>query len=285
VFTARGFLFVYTSIMLKAEEKEIEITSDQIKEWHPFFALPCYDMQMTEPFFMSFVKTAMGFKDIGLKFSVSTLSDSLISRARNQLVAKFMANPEFTHLIFIDVDLGFNPDDILKMLWHDKEIVTGAYPIKDINWDKVSRAANKGVKPENLLDHSTRFVVNPVRFSDDKITLDKGAISVHDAGTGFMLIKRSAFEKMFEHYPELKYSDDTGLLNEEERKHSYALFNSYVDEDERFLSEDYGFCRYWQKMGGEIWTDPTIELSHLGRMKYKGTLMQFLIDNTVPATE
>ena len=90
--------------MLKTEEQEIEITPEQIKEWHPFFGLPCYDQQLTEPFFMSFLKMAIGFKEIGLMFSVSTLSDSLISRARNQLVAKFMANKEYTHLVFIDVD-------------------------------------------------------------------------------------------------------------------------------------------------------------------------------------
>jgi hypothetical protein len=269
--------------MIESQEQEIEITHEQIKGWHPLFALPCYDQQLTEPFFMSMLRTAMGFKDIGLKFSISTLSDSLISRARNQLVAKFMANPEFTHLVFIDVDLGFNPDDILKMLWHDKEIVTGAYPIKDINWEKVAKAAQNGIEPDKLLGLSTRFVVNPVRFGDDKIVVENGAIAVHDAGTGFMMIKRSAFEKMFAQYPELKYDDDTSLLSEEERKHSYALFNSYVDEDNRFLSEDYGFCRYWQKMDGDIWTDPSIELTHMGRMKYTGTLMQFLIDNAKPA--
>jgi hypothetical protein len=191
-----------------------------------------------------------------------------------------MANKEYTHLMFIDVDLSFNPDDILKMLWHDKEIMTGAYPIKDINWDKVSNAVKNGIESDKLLDSSIRFVVNPVRFADSKIRVDKGAISVHDAGTGFMLIKRSVFEKMFEEYPELQYTDDTGLLNEEERKYGYALFNSYVDEDQRFLSEDYGFCRYWQKMNGDIWTDPSIELTHLGRMKYTGKLIDFLVNNS-----
>jgi hypothetical protein len=266
--------------MLSTEEQEIEITTDQIKEWHPLFALPCYDQQLTEPFFMSFLKTAISFKEIGLKFSVSTLSDSLISRARNQLVAKFMANKEFTHLMFIDVDLSFSPDDILKMLWHDKEIMTGAYPIKEINWNKVTEAVKNGIEPDQLLDSSVRFVVNPVRFSDSKIKVDKGAISVFDAGTGFMMIKRSVFEKMFEQYPELKYNDDTGLLNKEEREFSYALFNSYVDEDERFLSEDYGFCRYWQKMEGQIWTDPSIELTHLGRLKYTGKLIDYIVNNS-----
>lgn len=269
--------------MFEQQEEEIEITAEQIKSWHPLIALPCYDQQLTEPFFMSILKTCMGFKDIGLNFSISTLSDSLISRSRNQLVAKFMANPAYTHIMFIDVDLAFMPDDILKMLWHDREIVTAAYPIKDINWNKVAEHSANGIEPDKLAEKATRFVVNPVQAGNNTVRVDNGLISVYDAGTGFMLIKRSAIEKLVAAYPELKYKDDTGLLKDEERNWSYAFFNSYVDDSGRFLSEDYGFCRYWQKIGGDIWTDPSIELSHVGRMTYKGKLIEYLMEIAEPA--
>jgi hypothetical protein len=263
--------------MLETEPQNIEITSDQIKDWTIFIGLPCYDRQMTEPFVMSLMKLVMYFKEIGLKFSISTISDSLISRARNQIVAKFMANPQHTHLLFIDVDLAFEPTEILKMLWHDKDIMTGSYPIKDINWDKVTRFAKEGLEPTKLAAKSTRFVVNPVRDGQNTVKADKGAIAVHDAGTGFMLIKKEVFEQMFEAYPELKYNDDTGSMKDKERDYTYALFNSYVDEDHRFLSEDYGFIRYWQKLGKDIWVDPSIELMHLGRFEYRGNMLEYLI--------
>lgn len=233
---------------------------------------------------MSLVKTCMAFKDFGINFGVSTITDSLISRARNQVVAKFMANDAFTHLIFIDVDLGFSHEDILKMLWHDRDIVTGAYPIKSIEWNKVVDMVNKGVPADKLADRATRFVVNAAG-KDNKVKVENGALSIYDAGTGFMTIKRSVFERMFEQYPELKYNDDTGSLTPEERNHSYALFNSYVDDDGRFLSEDYGFCRYWQKMGGEVWVDPSIELMHLGRFEYKGSMIEWLMENSNPTPE
>lgn len=264
--------------MLNVENQTIEITNDQVKSWCPMFGLPCYDNQLTEPFFMSMIKASMAFKEIGMRFSISTISDSLINRARNQLVAKFMANKEFTHLFFIDVDISFNHEDILKMLWHDKEIMTGAYPIKDINWEKIAKNSINGMDPKDLLKNATRFVVNPVKVSGSQVRVENGALSVYDAGTGFMCISRSAFEKLFEAHPELKYVDDTGTLHGEEKEHAYALFNSYVDPDtKRFLSEDYGFCRYWQDLGGEIWTDPSVELGHLGRLKYSGRLIDFLI--------
>jgi hypothetical protein len=232
---------------------------------------------------------AMYFKEIGLKFAASTITDSLINRARNNLVAKFMANPNFTHLIFLDVDLGFQKEDILKLLWHDKDVVTGSYPIKDINWDKVVANVNNNVEAKDLAKKSTRFVVNPVRVGANTIATDNGAISVHDAGTGFMCIKRSVFEKMIEAYPDLKFIDDTGSMKGDERDYTYAFFNSFVDEDKRFVSEDYGFCRYWQKLDGKIWVDPSIEITHLGRYLYEGNMIEHLVsiskDNAKDTTE
>jgi hypothetical protein len=219
----------------------------------------------------------MYLKEINCKFAVSTITDSLINRARNNLVAKFMANPQFTHLIFLDVDLAFRPEDIVKLLWHDKEIITGSYPIKDINWDKVVEHVEKGVPAKELAKKSTRFVVNPVRAGNNTIETDNGAIAVHDAGTGFMCIKRSVIEKLIEAYPELKFNDDTGSMSDEEKNWTYAFFNSYVDDDGRFVSEDYGFCRYWQKLEGKVWVDPAIEIQHLGRFNYEGNMMDYLI--------
>lgn len=267
---------MYTVHMLETSQEQIEITHDQVESWYPLIAVPCYDQLLTEPFYMSCIKMAMQFKEINLKFAISTLSDSLISRARNQLVAKFMSNPEFTHLLFIDADIGFNPEDILKMLWYDKEIMTGAYPIKDINWDRVSALAKSGEPTNTLMSKSLRYVVNATKDRSGNVRVDKGALEIYDAGTGFMLIKREVFERLFYAYPELKYRDDTGTLSPAEREFTYALFNSYVDDDGRFLSEDYGFGRYWQKIGGSVWVDPTIELTHIGRMRYTGKMLDYL---------
>mgnify|MGYP003337438991 FL=1 len=269
--------------MLEVQQQQIELTTDDIAKWNVLIAIPCYDRQITEPFFMSMIKACMAFKEIGLRFGISTISDSLISRARNQVAAKFMANKDFTHLLFLDVDLAFNHEDIIKMLWHDKDIMTGSYPIKNINWDRVASLAKQGVAPSDLAKKSTRFVVNPaLAMGETTVKVDNGAMAIYDAGTGFMLIKRQVLEKMFEAYPELKYNDDTGTLTGDERKNSYALFNSYVDEEKRFLSEDYGFCRYWQKLGGEVWVDPSIELMHLGRFEYTGSMVEWLMEHSAP---
>ncbi len=264
--------------MLEIEKQNIEVEAKDIETWCPMFGLPCYDRQLTEPFFMSFVKTVMYCKEIGMKFAVSTITDSLINRARNNLVAKFMANPKFTHLIFIDVDLEFRSEDILKMLWHDKDVITGCYPIKDINWEKVAKMSKEGVPSQDLLKKATRFVVNPKPNDQGRIEVKDGALAIYDAGTGFMCIKREVFEKLIAAHPELKFKDDTGSLKGEELNWTYAFFNSYIDNDGRFLSEDYGFCRYWQNIGGKIWVDPGIDIKHLGRLNYEGSMIEQLQD-------
>jgi len=258
------------------EATKITITKEQIQEWNVFFALPCYDSHVTEPFMMSLLPAFLYYKEIGLKCSVTTISDSLIARARNSLVAKFMSNPEYTHIIFIDSDIQFDKEAVLKLLWHNQDVIAGSYPVKEINWDNVKEAAKNDVEAKDLPSHATRHVIN-IGIADQKsINIKNGAMEVYEAGTGFMLIKREVFEKMFKKYKKLQYKDDTGSLFGAELKNAYALFNSYVDDDGRFLSEDYGFCRYWQKMAGKIYIEPTINLIHFGRMKYQGNMLDYI---------
>jgi len=257
-------------------QTQVSIPKEQINSWNVFFAIPCYDSHVTEPFMMSFLQTLLYFRDIGLKFSVCTISDSLINRARNNLVAKFMGNESFTHMMFIDSDIQFDKESVLKLLWHDKEVVTASYPIKEINWDTVKTGANEGLDASKLMEYGSRYVVHLTEPGVNVVNIDKGALECFEAGTGFMLVKREVFDKMFKKYKKLKYNDDTGSLKGQEADYSYALFNSYVDDSGRFLSEDYGFCRYWQKMGGKVWVDPAINLTHFGRIKYAGNMMQYL---------
>jgi len=261
---------------VEQEKKQITITKEQIEKWNIFFAIPCYDSHVTEPFMISFLQTCLFFKEIGLKYSVCTISDSLINRARNNLVAKFMSNPDYTHLFFIDVDLQFKKEAVLKLLWHDKDVVTASYPIKEINWEKVKEGALKDLDSKDLMEYGSRYVAHLTKPGETEINVSNGALECLESGTGFMVIKRQVFDKMFKKYKKLKYKDDTGALNNLEADNAYALFNSYVDEDGRFLSEDYGFCRYWQKINGKVWVDPTIDLIHFGRIKYTGKMLEFL---------
>jgi hypothetical protein len=229
---------------------EYSISKEQmefLKSVKPFVALPCYGGQITESFFVSILRTIAVFNRLGIDMVIDTIvNESLIPRGRNSLVAKMMAsdaNP--THIIFIDVDIGFDETSIIKLLLADKGVVGGLYPKKTL--------------PIN-------YVVNgiPGAISDGSL------LKVRDIGTGFLCIKRSVIEDMFEKYSNLKYKTNIGL-DPKCDDFTYALFDGYLDpETKDYLSEDYTFCKRWRDIGGEIWTDTSIVLDHSGHYKFQG---------------
>lgn len=208
-------------------------------------------------------------------------NESLITRARNTIVADFMQS-NFTHLLFIDSDIQFDPMDVFRLILHRKEedIVAGAYPLKTINWN----GARNAKTIDEIKDGVSTYVINlrpdEVDGSETiKVNLYDGLLPVYDAGTGFMLIPRKVLEKMIEAYGEevSYYSNEahvdakTGNLEKTKRK-MYALFDTSIDvETEVYLSEDYTFCRRWQHLGGKVWVDPDITLNHIGMYIFQGS--------------
>ena len=109
-----------------------------------------------------------------------------------------------------------------------------------------------------------------------QITIKKNLIEVKHIATGFMMIKRELFDLMFEAYADTKYTDDVNFLNEEENKFAYALFDCGV-EDDHYLSEDWMFCNRWSKIGGELFVDISINLTHTGVENFNGSFITSLL--------
>ena len=257
----------------------IDVDMERLKQHHVMVATPCYGGMVGEPYLKAMTGLSILFKHYGLNFTLATLSnESLVTRARNTLTAMFLQNPDYTHLMFIDADIGFNPQDLIKMLHRDKDIVTGAYPKKSINWPAVHGVAMKQ-KPEDpfeLAKFQASYALNIKRdhMKTKEIPLVKGLIPVLDAGTGFMMIKREVIDKMIKEHPETRYNND---LNTDPKlnPYFYALFDTMIEpETKRYLSEDYTFCRRWQQMGGEIWMDPSINLDHYGSYQFQGNIAE-----------
>ncbi len=192
-------------------------------------------------------------------------NESLITRGRNRCIAFFMAS-DFTHALFIDADVSWDPDDIGRMIAHDKDVIAGAYPKKQYPIQYVVNAvAGKAELPE---DH----------VFDRK----NGLIEVDETGTGFMLIKRSVIEKMQEAHPELKcnsdifpHMDGDPEFLEKCELNYYALFDTAIRES-RYLSEDYEFCRKWKDLGGTIYIDTQTQLDHTGTHTFEGDISKIL---------
>jgi hypothetical protein len=228
-----------------------------------FVATPCYGGMVTEKYTQSLINFTSIAMQNNLRFGYFTRSnESLITRARNDLAFSFLQSPA-THLMFIDADINFNPADILKLLYHDKDIVTGAYPTKIIDWENMSKAKTNGI--EELQQKAIKYASG---FSNKKD--QDGLMEVSYGATGFMLIKREVIMKMIKHYPEIQYMPEVYDNKNEEGLPKHALFDTMIYNG-KYLSEDYTFCHRWQQMGGKIYLDPSIVLDHVGTYTFKGS--------------
>ena len=273
------------SVLHTLLDAKIEIPVQVLRNKHIFIATPCYGGQIGEPYFRSMMRLAIMCNKFDIQFTVSTLAnESLITRGRNTLVSFFMEHPEATHLFFIDADIEFDPNDLLRMVAYDKPITVGAYPKKAINWQSIMDASrrNQDETVQTIEGHSSKYVVNFDFLKDDngkplpQIQIRDNLVKLKDAGTGFMCIKKEVIQQMFDAHPELKYANDINVDKKFE-KHMYALFDTMIDpESRRYLSEDYTFCRLWQNMGGEVYLDPRTALNHVGHYTFRGNIRKLI---------
>ena len=255
----------------------------------PHYGGMCYVNYMK-----SLIATISRMKEVGVELHLEFCNnDSLVSRARNNLVAKAMTNPNMTHMLFIDNDITWDPDSILKLLVADKPIVGGIYPLKHYNWerlvttnpetpnvvqnwvDRKNQSMFKDAIPDVDMVHHRMLSYN-LNLSTKTLKIENNLTAVRHIATGFMMIKRKVIEKMQLAFPSTKYVDDVGFLSSTESEQAFALFDCGV-EDGHYFSEDWLFCHRWTKMGGEIHVDVTINLNHTGPVDFRGCYLASII--------
>lgn len=220
---------------------------------------------------------------IGL-ISSFMFNESLITRARNSLTHNFLASG-CTHLMFIDADINFNPNDVISMLLADKEVICGIYPKKEINWRAVKLASDVGVPAEQLKYYSGSHVVNLLDYTSGSFEIGTPGEILH-GGTGFMLIRREVFEKLSPLVPTYinNLYDINGGVDNYEIKEFFTT--SIEPETQHLLSEDYHFCRLWRETGGKIYAAPWVRLGHVGTYMFDGALMPVLPEkNELPPSD
>jgi len=260
-----------------------------------FILTPCYGGMCYINFLQCLINTLNVFRQYNFPIQVEFCkNDSLVSRARNNLIAKAMNDPECTHIIFIDNDITWNPISILKLIIANKPLVGGAYPIKRYNWEKIinnnaydETVINKWLEKKNnnpslkdsisdidmIQSSLLRYNIN---YNDKYIEIQNNLTQVKHLATGFMLMQRQMIEKMMIAYHSTKYTDDINFLNGTENNYAYALFDCGV-EDDHYLSEDWLFCNRWKKIGGSIWLDVSINLTHTGVEDFNGCFISSIL--------
>lgn len=235
-------------------QQQVQVNVDYLRKTKVHICMPCYGGMLTESTFMSFVKWGNTCRQLGIDWTIETMTnESLISRARNTLVAKFLNTPDSTHLFFVDADIGWEPWHLLVLLNHDVDVACGLYPMKSL---------------------PVQWVVNGVPNAEPQD--DPNLLEVSKAGTGFMLVKRHVFEQLDEHPAVVPFKNDIGL--------DPALdpyMKTYYDTDVRegrYYSEDWTFCENWRDFGGKVFVDKRVLLKHSGSFVFDYNIQQPLYE-------
>ena len=223
----------------KPQAGQVQVNVDFLRTTKVHIAMPCYGGMLTESTFMSFIKWANTARQLNIDWTLETMvNESLISRARNTLTAKFLEQADSTHLFFVDADIGWEPWHLLVLLNRDVDVIGGLYPMKTM---------------------PIKWVVNGFEGAEEG---PDGFQEVSKAGTGFLLMKRQVFEKMNSHPAVKPYKNDIGL-DPKYDKHLKTYFDTAVHQG-RYYSEDWTFCENWRDIGGKVYVDKRVLLRHSG---------------------
>jgi len=233
-------------------------------------ATPCFGGQISVLYATSLLKLQKRLRSYdGVTFKVLFRDgDALVTRARASLTAQFLDDPAATHLLFVDADIGFEPEQVLRLIESGADMCAAIYPIKRIDWDKVRSTIESG-RP-NPAAAALQYVFEVE--DPTAVTESAGFVRVRYAGTGFLMIRRGALERMCARYPQLQYRRDHSVDGALAGDNRFALFECMIAEDGTYLSEDFAFCKRWTDIGGEIWADLNSRLNHVGPMTFRGDL-------------
>lgn len=232
-----------------------------------FVATPMYAGMVTASYAVSLMRTpaTLASHGYGLIYHYVT-NDSLVPSARNTLADVFLDSPA-THLMWIDADIGFDPEDIVSMVQADKEIICGLYARKEILWDRVARAVEDGVPPSELARYATTaaYADMPGHVGEP---VGREPYEIATGGTGFMLVKRRVFELLSDRVP--TYVRRARVPDQKRIAEFYAISIDALSGDV-MLGEDYHFCKLARMNGVVVYAAPWVRLSHTGTYTFGST--------------
>lgn len=214
-----------------------------------------------------------------IKVSFCLLKSSLVTQGRNLCVSNmFNESVKYTHFLFVDSDIEFNPESIFRMIKEDRDVISVPYPMKTIDWNKiVKRQQRHGITDAHQL--SEAGYTWPVKIENkDEVVVKNNVAEVSHVPTGCTMYKRSVFEKMMEKYPDLRIHQPTMINGKQtERKYFYNFFDTFHDpENKRYYGEDFGFCKRWTNIGGKCHILVDQSITHIGEYSYHGKIFDDL---------
>jgi hypothetical protein len=260
---------------------QIQVNLEDLRKNKLFIATPMYG-GMNHGLYM---KSCLDLQTIMIKYGIEVkfsflFNESLITRARNYLVDEFLRS-DYTHMMFIDSDIHFDPNDVVALMALDKDVIGGPYPKKSINWQNIADTARRhpDLNPRELENLVGEYVFNVVKGTQQFQVSEP--LEVMEIGTGHMMIKRHVFEKLATEFPKIRYKPDhVGQAHFDGSRYIHAYFDTVIDTtdsytgggSDRYLSEDYLFCQRWRKIGGQVWLCPWMRTQHIGTYAFTGNM-------------
>lgn len=238
------------------------------------------------------IETISLLQECRIPFSVAFANgDPLLGRARNELVNEVLTDPNITHVVFINPDIVWNSIDIIKLILSDKDVIGGVAPFKKYHFkelldstseswirSKNNSAIKDFVSDVDVIQHKL-LKYKSIIHSQSEVVIKENVLKVKFISSGFLLVRRAVFHRLFDIYNHTKYCRDhdaeenTTQTNDD---NLYAIFDSEC-RNNKYIGPDETFCARFTAIGGEIFADVSIELGHVGKETFKGNFLSSLI--------
>ena len=231
---------------------------------HLVIGTPMYGGMCTSEYTQSLLNLSESANKSDVKLTTIFLgNESLIQRGRNTIAHHFMNLPDATHLLFIDADIKFRTEDIIKMIAADKSLIVGPVALKGYNWEEIRQAA---VNNEDDIGR-TGGVFNINKLPGIDMVDENEPFEIEHGGNAFMMLRRDVFETLKPHTP--IYTNGGRSLPDGVEIYDY--FRVEINKDtNHLLSEDYFLCHSYRQLGGKVWCAPWVETGHFGSHLFNG---------------
>ena len=231
---------------------------------HLVIGTPMYGGMCTSEYTQSLLNLSESANKSDVKLTTIFLgNESLIQRGRNTIAHHFMELPDATHLLFIDADIKFRTEDIVRMIQADKSLIIGPVGLKGYNWDEIRQAAING--EDDIGRTGGVFNINKLPGID--MVDENTPFEIEHGGNAFMMIRRDVFETLKPHTP--IYTNGGRSLPDGVEIYDY--FRVEINKDtNHLLSEDYFLCHSYRQLGGKVWCAPWVETGHFGSHLFNG---------------
>ncbi|MEJ5977909.1 hypothetical protein WG901_14765 [Novosphingobium sp. PS1R-30] len=212
------------------------IDLERLRGLRLFIGTPMYSGQCCSVFALSLAQLTALCTQIGVELRFFfACHEALITKARNVTADEFLRSGDDA-LMFIDADIGFDPQDVLRLLALQTgregaafDVIAAPYPVKTIAWENLREAAKRGFADGDagaLARFASPVAVSPAR--DAPFALDH-PVEVSQAGTGFMMIRRATFERYRQAWPLRRYRPERIGISLDASDEIPAFFETEID--------------------------------------------------------